>query len=224
MSSPETSRQKMVAHLREVFPKAFVEALVAILRSVYADSTRSEMAKLSGSRRQFVVGVRRYAYVEEEVPKACCGLFRVRDITIEEVKGEGGAMHVEVRAGRFVLTFACTQRPDKFVKPSKYRTNLALKNQLGLFNNSDGYNPVVDYYGILLHGPIETAAGYDYSRPGFFKLAFPDSEFNGYVTDHVDLLSLYNIDLAPVVTDNTEKIPDQVRPRLKPGTPKGPKP
>ena len=73
-----------------------------------------------------------------------------------------------------------------------------------------------EYYGILIHGPVQTASGLDFSRPGFLKVAFPNQEFNGYATDHLDVLDLYNIPLAPVVANNTEVIPDKARPRLKP--------
>lgn len=207
-------RGKIIGHLREAFPKEFFAAVVAILREVYAETSASEAAKVTGYRRRFVVGVKRFAYVEERVLRLA-SIYKVRDISISEEKGVGNAVHVEIRSGRFVLTLAFVKRPDQFVRISKYREGLAVEYQQALFPKIAEEPVGEEYYGILIHGPAETASGLDYSRPGFLKVAFPNQDFNGYATEHLDVLALYNIPLAPVVVNNTERIPDNARPRLK---------
>ena len=169
---------------------------------------------MTGYRRRFVVRVKRFAYVEERVLKLA-SIFKVRDISIREEKGVGNAVHVEIKSGRFVLTLAFVKRPDKFVRFGDTGEDLAVEYQQALFPKITEEPVGEEYYGILIHGPAETASGLDYSRPGFLKVALPNQEFNGYATEHLDVLDLYNIPLAPVVANNTERIPDNARPRLK---------
>ena len=218
MPNLSPDRGRMITQLRKAFPRAFFNAVVAVLREVYADAVTSEEGKLTGWRLHLVVGTKKFAYAEERVLKLAAA-FKLRDVTITEVKGTGGSVHVEIRSGLYVLTLAGVKKPDQFVRVSKYREELAGKHQQFLFPDPTREAIGAEYYGILIHGPLQTASGFNYSRLGFLKVALPNQEFNGYATDHLDVLSLYNIPLSPVVTNNTEVIPDKVRPRLKPKPP-----
>ncbi|MEL6611579.1 MAG: hypothetical protein AAFQ53_05765, partial [Bacteroidota bacterium] len=151
MSYIVPSRGKVTTHLLESFPKELFVAVFDILKAVYLETSASEVNQVSGYRRRLVVGVKRFAYAEERVLKIA-SMFRGRDIEIVEVKGYGGAIHVEIRAGRFILTLAYVKKPDRFVRFSKYREGLALQYQQALFPDLTKEPTGAEYYGILIHG------------------------------------------------------------------------
>lgn len=218
MPKPTPPLGTIERHLVEAFPREFIEALVGIFKQVYRDVIFSVGASLSGPRRNSVAGMTRWAIVEEEVLKL---KGRFDGVDIVEVPGDGGHRHVEIRAGRFVLTVSYLKDRQKMVRPAQYRKGLARKWQVvlspGLFDEQTVEPVGPEYYGIITHGPARTATSYDYMHVSYTAMAFPARDYSGYARDPINLLTLFGLSLAPEVITPTHEIPDDAKPRLRPG-------
>lgn len=218
MPQPQYLPGSLERQLLDALPREFVEALVQIFKQVYRDVILSLGANLRGSRRNSVAGMSRWAFIEEEILKL---KGRFPEVEIVEVPGDGGHRHIEIRAKRFVFTVAYSRDRKKMARPARYRKGLASRYQLRLdpeFFDAQTREPVgPEFYGIISHGPARTPTGYDYMHVSFTAMTFPTRDYSGYARDPINLLTLFNVPLTTDAPAPIAEVPDEAKPRLRPG-------
>lgn len=140
---------------------------------------------------------------------------------VETVKLENGYYHNIIRTDSIVITQKSIQSIGSMIEPSLRKKSLAQGNAI-LLNNyqpplfaidpmqGEGVNNRL--YGILTHN---RASVYEKNESLFLNLAFPDPEFNEYITnfdiiDYCNSTRFINVVATPIV-----EIQDETDPKLK---------
>jgi hypothetical protein len=109
-------------------------------------------------------------------------------------------------SGNVVMTANQVQHPSVIVRRALFRETYAMGAQLHLWEKEVKPPEDAYLYTILLHG--EDAL--NPRRPGFAQIAFPNSDCNGYVIEHINLFTRFNDLVSKLWSVKEEKVKDEL--------------
>lgn len=192
------------------FGRQFLIELVRVIERAYR-TAREATQSINKHMKPNVAGTYRWGEIESRLED----LEKPSAISAEWCPNSvNSASHLELRAGRFVVTVGRADEPGRLPPEAEFRNTLIEASQLRLW--SDPTAAVGHIVALVTHGPNDGA-----EAPRFVRVLFPDRD--GQIVDSLDLLMLARQNTAQVcaehVPDNAVPVLREVQPAVGGGEP-----
>ena len=192
-------------------PAELMRAVIEIITLQYQVSWTSEVGcGLVGRRLHALVGLKRWALIEQEVAQLAA-----RFNGVVPMPDAGGNEHVEIRSSRYLTTISCVGREGGFARESSFRIDHADTYQLRLGFAGTAEPLGIEYNAIIAHWPKVTPHGVDRSQVGGIVLGFPKADFSGWAFPPFDLVKMYTDAGRPAIVPERRR--DDAKPKLRSG-------
>jgi hypothetical protein len=206
MAEPESSLLEL---FNLVVPKEFLTAVAGRMGWIYKTAFR-QCDQLEKEQAQDFRPYMRWILLESELRK----LARKHGIAeAAKMNCAKSQHHVEVSAGRVIITASAVDTPIQVPRRAIFRDTLACDNSLWLFPEFAPPAPPDDapLYAVLIHAPKAD----DQRAPWFANIRFPLPDCKKWATGKIELLKDFTSARDAKETFEEERVEDQVLTQLR---------